>query len=239
MYITIVNHLKGIQHETSTAMWWTLPLTWAPLLASIQSWTWVNEKPLPGLQVRGPLFPGCDWVNPSASLNRPQSHPPLHLKHQQPLLHKNSIKRTLPVCGDTYPWFFLLHVLLHWLHLSFTPSSLCSQITTLFFYKHHVKTVCGSISTWAVSVHCFGESLRHNSYQDKSQGSFLPSSILFLPLPSWTAELARFNHQLVAHMSLVGGRVGGRGSSIFSRCVGPLLPDICESVWELIRWQVL
>lgn len=114
----------------------------------------------------------------------------------------------------------------HWLHLWFTSSSLFSQIPTrsslslLHARTHHVKTVCGSISTWAVSAHCFSESLGHNSYQDKSQGSFLPSSILFLPLPSWTAELAWFKHQLVAHVSGDGGEGGWeKGKHLLTVCL--------------------
>lgn len=104
------------------------------------------------------------------------------------------------------------------------------------------QTVSGSISTRVVSAHCFGESLGHNSNQDKSQASFLPSSVLFLPLPSWTAELAWFNHQLVAHMT-GEGEEGGWGcggewwwwGQLLLNVAPVFLADISESVQEFIR----
>lgn len=50
----------------------------------------------------------------------------------------------------------------------------------------------------AVSAYCFCESLGHNSYQDKSQGSFLPSSLFsFLSPPallSWLSWLVKTFH---------------------------------------------
>lgn len=201
---------------------WTLPLRWAPLLTSFQSWTQVIDSPVPGLQVRASIWRlrfGKILCKLGQAL-APSSPAP---ENTNTLSDANTQhNRALPVCSDTYPWFFLLllcstNSICGLLYLVTAPKPLLPLLTHTDTHTHKVKTVRGSVSTWAVSAHCFGESLGHNSYQDKSQGSFLPSSILFLPLPSWTADLAWFNDQLVAQMC--GGRWVEEGAASSRVCL--------------------
>lgn len=110
---TIVNPLKGIQHKLTTGMWLTLPLTQTPIdlysVLNMVQWkapSWPpGEAPVPRLWLgkctasldRPPILP-CTWNTNNLSYTTTRHN------------------RTLPVCGDTYPCFFLLHALLHWLH---------------------------------------------------------------------------------------------------------------------------
>lgn len=87
---------------------WTLPLRWSPLLTSFQSWTQVTDSPIPGLQVRASIwrlrFGKILCKLGQASV--PSSPAP---ENTNTLSYANTQHyRALPVCSDTYPWFFLL-----------------------------------------------------------------------------------------------------------------------------------
>lgn len=181
----------------------------------------------------GPLLPSSWKMAPETStLTQPHS------------ITENFLCTVTHILGFSCPCFaplisFAVYFISQLATAKTVSTLLCSLPAPL---THHVKTVCGSISTWAVSNHCFRESLGHNSYQDKSQGSFLPSSILFLPLPSWTAELAWFNHRLVAHMFRERGMVvGRRGQCLLTVCVFVLLirSDEEESFFLKPSWEFI
>lgn len=129
------------------------------------------------------------------------AHIPSHLKHQLPRLAQPRSRTPLPVCGDTYPWIFLL--------LRCSTDSLRGQACTLCVFSTHAWLgLPVGVLPHELSVSIVLKEPRIRT-RVTAHSSFFPSSILFLPFLSWTAELALFNLQLAVHM--FGGEGGWMG----------------------------